>query len=202
MPTVTLDRLSGSAIASSLTNFLRTWRSMFLDERRIRHRTTWQAEFSLAYVHAIASAAGVACHVMRVDIDGIDVLLVGDSSEGAVRFPKLDVQIKSWTGAVQDGDYLRYPLKVENYDVLRLPNDRVYTPAILVLVVMPPSQADWFCMTRTEATLRHCAYWKSLAGMPPTTNSSTVTISVPVDDPFSVEALEKLMERIANRDYR
>ncbi len=126
---------------------------MFLDERRIRHRTTWQAEFSLAYVHAIASAAGVACHVMRVDIDGIDVLLVGDSSEGAVRFPKLDVQIKSWTGAVQDGDYLRYPLKVENYDVLRLPNDRVYTPAILVLVVMPPSQADWFCMTRTEATL-------------------------------------------------
>ena len=75
----------------------------------------------------------------------------------------------------------------------------LFLPRILVLVIMPSSPADWFCMTHETATLRHCAYWASLAGMPPRGHTSTVTVEVPKRNQLSVQALEEMMQRIANR---
>lgn len=127
------------------------------------------------------------------------MLLGADGSAGVVRFPKLEAQLKSWTAPVEREGHFRYPLKLRNYDHLRIPNHELFLPRILVLVTMPSSPADWFFMTHETGTLRHCAYWMSLAGMPPSGNQATVTIEVPKDNQFSVQALEEIMERIANR---
>jgi hypothetical protein len=172
---------------------------MYLDERRQRHRTNWQERFSLAYLHAIAATAGVTCQEMGEDIDGIDVQLGAEGSKGVIRFPKLEAQLKSWTQPVERNGRFRYRLKLRNYEYLRIPNSELAVPRILVLVVMPGSAADWFHMTDDEGTLRHCAYWTSLAGMPPTGNAREVTINVPKANQFSVQALEAIMTRIANR---
>lgn len=58
---------------------------MYLDERRQRHRTNWQEQFSLALVRAVAAAAGVTCDKLGEDVDGVDVLPGADGSRGTVR---------------------------------------------------------------------------------------------------------------------
>jgi Domain of unknown function (DUF4365) len=172
---------------------------MYLDERRQRHRTNWQERFSLAYLHAIAATAGITCQQMGEDIDGIDVQLGAEGSRGVLRFPKLEAQLKSWTRPVERDRHFRYRLKVRNYEYLRIPNNDLAVPRILVLVVMPRSAADWFHMTHEEGTLRHCAYWASLAGLPPTDNAKEVTIDVPKANQLTVQTIEAIMTRIANR---
>jgi hypothetical protein len=168
----------------------------YLRERRDQYRSIWQSEFSLAYVCAIASAAGVTCHPFRVDVDGVDAQLGARGSKGLVIYPKFDVQLKSWTAPDERDGCLHYPLDVDNYEHLRHPTGRGMLPRLLV--VMPPSPADWLHMTHQEGALRHCAYWASLAGSPPTGNTRTITVPVPKANQFSVQAVEAIMERIAN----
>jgi hypothetical protein len=163
---------------------------VYLEERRLQYRASWQEQFSLAYIHAIAATAGVTCQKTGEDIDGIDVQLGADGSKGAIRFPKLEAQLKSWTKPVEQDGRFRYPLKVRNYEHLRIPNDQLGLPRILVLVTMPIASSDWFRMTHEAGMLRHCAYWASLAGMPPSKNTAEVTIEVPKENQFSVQALE------------
>jgi hypothetical protein len=170
---------------------------MYLDERRERFRSTWQAQFSLAYVHAIAATAGISCQVTSVDIDGVDVILGADGSKGLLRYPKLEAQVKSWTKPTERAGSFRYPLKLRNYETLRIPNEQVSVPRILVLVVMPELPEHWLQMTDDQGTLRHCAYWISLAGRSATNYADKVPVDIPRERRLSVRALEEIMERIA-----
>ena len=41
------------------------------------------------------------------------------------------------------------------------------------MLVLPTEEADWLSQTVEELVLRHCAYWISLKGRPPTKARST-----------------------------
>ena len=170
---------------------------MAFDDRRYRYRSHWQAEFSCAWIKAIAAAAGVTCAIAYEDVDGIDVQFGGDDPHGRVRWAKLEAQVKSWTAPVEGDGYLKYRLKLRNYESLRLENTHI--PRILVVVVMPASREDWLSMTDDGAVLRRSAYWTSLAGMPPVEYHDKVPIKVPKDRRFSAEALLEMMRRISEK---
>jgi hypothetical protein len=85
-------------------------------------------------------------------------------------------------------------MDVKTYDDLCEPD--VGTPGILVLLVEPESESDWTGMTEEQLRVRHCAYWLSLKGRERTTNTSTIRVSIPRCNSFSVEALQNMMERI------
>ena len=44
--------------------------------------------------------------------------------------------------------------------------------------------------------MRHCGYWRSLRGLPDTTNETTVTVEVPRSRIFKAESLRTIMDRI------
>ena len=71
-------------------------------------------------------------------------------------------------------------------------------PLLLVVVLVPPNVEDWLQQTETELCLKRCAYWVSLRGQPQSTNQTTVTVNLPRQNIFSVEALKTLMQRIAS----
>ncbi len=73
----------------------------------------------------------VRCSARRPDDDSIDWTL----SCRLPRRPKIDVQMKTWTGDDCSSDPIRYPLKRKNYDDLILTD--VLAPRILVLVTIP-----------------------------------------------------------------
>lgn len=66
------------------------------------------------------------------------------------------------------------------------------------MVLVPPKVEDWLQQTETELCLKRCAYWVSLRGQPQSTNQTTVTVYLPRQNIFSVDALKTLMLILAS----
>jgi hypothetical protein len=109
--------------------------------------------------------------------------------------PQLYVQLKCTSRAILDENYLKYPLKVKNHEELRDPQQ--YPPLILVAVVVPDHINDWLYQSEEELCLKRYGYWISLAEEASTENQETVTVSIPRENRFTVNALKSLMQCIA-----
>ena len=73
-------------------------------------------------------------------------------------------------------------------------------PRLLVLLVLPEDEADWLSQSPEQLILRRCAYWHSLVGSAPTTATSTVRITIPRENVFSVEAIRTLLANVREGD--
>ena len=153
-------------------------------------QTAQQECFGDAFLLAIAGVAGCAVSLRRPDDDSIDWTLSCRLS----RRPKIDIQMKTWTGYDGSSDPIRYPLKRKNYDDLILTD--VLAPRILILVTIPEDIGEWIALSTEQLVLRRCGYWVSLAGLPQTDNETSVTVSVPPTNVLTVAALKEMMERI------
>jgi hypothetical protein len=161
----------------------------------VTHR---QESLSRAYIQAIASRCGLNCSFREFDY-GIDVTvhLIQRRERRYVETGfNLDIQAKSTFQATITDDSIIYDMEVKTYDDLRATD--VGTPRILVLLVQPEDEAAWTEMDEAELKVRRCAYWVSLKGREPTTNTSTVRVFIPRSNRFSVEALLGMMERVRN----
>lgn len=90
----------------------------------------------------------------------------------------------------RDGD----DLESKNY------NDLVYEttmlPNILVLFVLPHDEQLWLNVDREHLSIRHCAWWCSLAGLAPTQNSESKRIRIPIEQVFDPSNLIKMMDNL------
>jgi hypothetical protein len=137
-----------------------------------------QGDFGIAYVKAVAHAAGYFVELaQRANDDaGVDLTLVSLTNTGKRQQPRLDIQVKTTVDELV-GDPFSFDLSVKNYDELR--DDGPHNlPRILVVVSVPRDQAQWVTASSSQLILRHCGYWASLRGHPETTNSATVRIRI------------------------
>jgi hypothetical protein len=153
-------------------------------------RPAQQECFGDAFLLAVAAVAGCAVSFRRPDDDSIDWTLSSKLS----RRPKIDVQMKTWTGDDGTSDPIRYPLKRKNYHDLILTD--VLVPRILVVVTMPQEIGEWMELSEEQLLLRRCGYWVSLAGQPQSDNQTSVTVSVPRANVLTADSLQGLMHRI------
>lgn len=65
-----------------------------------------------------------------------------------------------------------------------------------MVVFVPEQIKDWTSHTEQEFTMRHCAYWASLQGLPPSSNQYSTTVYLPRAHLFDVSGLHVLMDRI------
>jgi hypothetical protein len=155
-----------------------------------------QESLSLAYTQTIASRCGLSCSFREFDY-GIDVTLhpIHRRENRCVETGfNLDIQAKSTFRATVTDQEVLYDLEVKTYDELRSTN--VGTPRILVLLVQPEDESDWTDMDDEALRLRRCAYWMSLKGRDPTSNTETIRVSIPTANRLSMEALHGIMERL------
>lgn len=149
-------------------------------------------QFSLAHIRAVAAQAGF--QVTRDETDtGLDGMIKGD---GPGR-PRIEFQAKSTSTDVRRGDSLHFPLPVSTYDILRNPDAVV--PSILIVVLIPREIDEWAQQTHEQLCLRHCAYWLSLEGEPAVSNTTTLTVRVPLDHIFDGDQLTQLMSQPTGR---
>jgi hypothetical protein len=153
-------------------------------------------QFSLAFVHAVASVAGFEIRKSTIDLDSVDIEIVGTRKAGTVRrAPHLEIQAKCTKIDAALGDAeLPFPLKIKNYEDLR--DQYVHVPRILVVVIVPENIQDWLHETPEQIALRKCALWFSLRGMPEAENETKKTIYLPRSQRFTIEALQQIMDRI------
>lgn len=153
--------------------------------------------FSLAYVRAVAHAAGYFTQdaSRAFDSDGIDVTLLSRAPGGAVRSPRLDLQVKATARLLDEGSF-PFDLDVKNYNELR--SEELQVPRILVVVVLPEDASNWVSANEECLCMRHCGYWKSLRGYPPTENTSAVRVWLERAGSgcFHIEQIRSLMAQI------
>ena len=155
-------------------------------------------EFSYAYIHAIASVAGFGLMQMpkEVDHDGIDVQIAARGRRGTMRSPRLEAQVKcTWKDVIKE-DRIAYPLEVKNYHDLI--GENYHIPRILIVLVVPEDVNSWLEQSEEQLAMKRCAYWLSLRGEQETTNSETVTVSIPRHNQFTADTLIRLMGIVGN----
>ncbi|MGI2906403.1 DUF4365 domain-containing protein [Tolypothrix sp. VBCCA 56010] len=124
----------------------------------------------------------------------VDLGIAVRGNIGSICSPRLELQLKSTSTDVLDENAIRYPIKLKNYDDLRITNFAI--PRILVVILIPENLADWLQQSEQELCMKYCGYWVSLRGMPQTQNSTTVTITIPKTNQFTVVALQSIMQGI------
>lgn len=153
-------------------------------------------EFSYAYIYAVVSAAGYSCQIASrsIDIGGIDIIISGTEQEYSLYPPRLEVQVKSTSIDVMSDEFIRYPLKLKNYNELR--KQKTLVPKILIVVLIPDNPTKWVNQSETELCMRRCGYWMSLKGQTETQNTESVTVYLPRSQLFTVKALQGIMQQI------
>lgn len=158
-------------------------------------------QLSIAYLHAVASAAGFALHTPSVDDDSVDRTVVARGwvhRKSVLRSPKIDVQLKSFSrgslNTVEESFVFR--LSKKNYDELR---HRSLVPRLLVVLLLPTDMRQWIEQDDERMLSRHAAYYVSLAGMAPARHRSKVPVNLPRQNLLTVDALRRLMAAASQR---
>lgn len=151
--------------------------------------TSQKAEFSVAFVHAVASVAGYCLlGPPHVDDDSVDLALGATRKHGTKRrAPRVDVQVKCTETDDGRGEALTYHLPIKNYDDLRM--EGLHVPHILVVLCVPTELDEWLHETAEQTAMRRVAYWCSLRGEPAVPNATTRTVHIPRVQRFTVAAL-------------
>jgi hypothetical protein len=165
-----------------------------------------ESELSYAYLHAVASHAGMSCVVgtRHEDNNGIDATVTawGPFEDGGyLSEVSLRVQLKATTTELlsKEGNFSYFLKGVARYDDLRTPT--VSIARILLVLFLPPDAEMWLEHSSQRLALRRCAYWQSLRGAPPTTNESGVTVKLPIAQEFNAQALRRLVARLSRLDF-
>ena len=146
-------------------------------------------QFSLAYVHAVAARAGYQLEIPSRDRASVD----GEISSDEGLFPTIKFQAKSATSDLIQNGFVVYDLDVKNYNDLCVESRET---RLLILVSIPADIANWTSLS-AEALCLHCtAYWHSLRGQDPSSNTSTVRLRFPPAQLFDPDQLPALMRRV------
>ena len=159
-----------------------------------------QEGLSRAYIHAIASRCGLGCSFREFDY-GIDLTVHSIQHKEQRYFESgfnLDIQAKSCTRPVFTPSEVSYDLEVKTYDDLR--DSDVGCPRILVLMILPEDEVRWTEQSENHLILRQCAYWFSLRGWGPTSNTASIRLAIPRVNIFSMDSLRDIMDKIRKRE--
>jgi hypothetical protein len=162
-----------------------------------------ESELSYAYLHAVASSAGVACQVTTRSHDnlGIDAALSLSRDFGAdapLTDVTLHIQLKATVKppSRQAGRLSYWLDDLGEYNRLR--QSTAVPPRLLAVLFLPADPAEWLSHSTEALALRQCAYWLSLLGAPPTTNQAGQTVYFPEQQVISPEGLVALFSRVAH----
>ena len=162
-----------------------------LDENKLKEL------LSLAAIQAIVSQAGYHVDMPNVDLglDGeiqdshFDPINKLEPSEASIKF-----QAKCTHNIKMYDDYITYPLRNKNYNILI---QKRIQPMILILFVVPSERNLWLNICEDQLLIKKCAYWVDLTGIgnPKTSLESTTTIKIPRDQIFTCDTIETLLEK-------
>lgn len=160
------------------------------------HITARKEQFNRAYVGALAAQAGINSATPVIDNDSIDITFIGKDFPGLIRDPQISFQLKCTHQDLRVGDSIRFPLGRKNYDDLR--DMRVGVPRYLAVLEVPESCDDWSDHIDEGMLLKSRCYWVSLKG-PPDVEQESITVSVPLTQRLTSDALALLLSFASER---
>ncbi len=159
-----------------------------------------ESELSYAYLHAIASKAGLNCKVENRHGDnyGIDAQIDYFAAiPGTWRTDvSLRVQLKATINRGSETDtHISYPFKgIEQYNRLRTNSGEPHR--ILVVLYLPKDPNEWLSIGPDELILKQAAYWVCLYGAEASENGTSKTIYLPKASLLTPESLVNISQEI------
>ncbi|RVK93386.1 DUF4365 domain-containing protein [Sinorhizobium meliloti] len=164
-----------------------------------------ESELSYAYIHTIASRAGMSCKVAgrHDDNAGVDAEITGwGPFPGGGFIDEVDLKVQLKATVKQPpvvGDCFSYNFKgIKQYDDLR--KETTAAPRILVVLFLPAQEEEWIAHSEGALLLRKCAYWVSLRGAKASSNETSQTVYIPKKQRFDVKGLRDLMASISRNE--
>lgn len=155
-------------------------------------------QFSVAYLRAVTAVAGYNLYTRDIDQDSVDWGIAAGDSPEMPRSPRIELQLKCAARQIRSEDFVRFPLKLKNYNDLRHP--MVMVSRLLLVIIVSEKLQNWIQQSEEELVLRHCGYWLSLRGRPDVPNEESVTVHLPRSLCFTPEALREIMKRADNEE--
>lgn len=159
-----------------------------------------ESELSYAYLHSVASKAGLNCKVENRHGDnyGIDAQIDYFAPiDGTWRTDvSLRVQLKATINrGVETDTHISYPFRgIEQYNRLRINSGEPYR--ILVVLFLSGSPDDWLSITADELVMKQAAYWTFLYGAADSLNTTSQTIYLPKANLLTPDGLTTICQEI------
>ncbi|WP_436490341.1 DUF4365 domain-containing protein [Chitinophaga sp. ARDCPP14] len=159
-----------------------------------------ESELSYAYLHAVASKAGMNCKVENRHGDnyGTDALVdyfapIPNTYRTDV---SLRIQLKATTNIQSEtSTHFSYSFRgIDQYDKLR--SNRGEPHRLLVVLLLPNSDNEWLSCSIDELILRNAAYWICLYNAPASTNQVSQTIYIPKTNLLTPDSLVAICQEI------
>ena len=140
---------------------------------------TWLGSFGERWFSTICDVAACPTAKPYPDVVGTD-FFVHDHHHETIR-----VQVKTTEHATTIADGYSWPLEVAAYNRLREGN----TPSYLALVVLNDLHPQWTRHYQQATVVGGAVFWAPLTGLPATTNTSSVSVSLPYANLLTPEGL-------------
>lgn len=164
-----------------------------------------QESLSQAYMYAVAAAARVLLNVTNVydygldgSFDTIEILQCPDSHgkihniHRPMRRP-IYFQLKSTTTWRMSGDEVLWSMAAKDYIKLAAVGTPI-VPAVLILLCLPPEEADWAAFDEESLLLRRCCYYTTVQGELPVQVDTTRQVRIPRTNVLNVASLRRMLE--------
>ncbi len=151
-------------------------------------------QIAISYVRAIASVAGCSCSCPEVDDSSIDIVFRFTSSPCGGIAAQLKTTSKNQY--IHNG-FINYPLPIKNYNDLKATS---IEKRILICMIVPSDiPNDWVKQDSEFLRINKCAYWMCLENLEDVTNSTTVTVKIPLTNMFTVDTLISLEDEMKRK---
>ncbi|TXR55503.1 DUF4365 domain-containing protein [Quadrisphaera setariae] len=153
----------------------------------------FSGDFGEQWLQVVASGAKLLHgRPLTLDFEKADIEIVLPEVVPGTAYPTVKAQVKTTVSArVTDSGDLVYDLDVSTYDLLRRTDHAVRR--VLVVVALPGEDLARVRVTEGGTLLVGRARWVSLEGAEPTSNASTVSVTLPGSQVVDPEGLRGLL---------
>ncbi len=157
-------------------------------------------QFSLGYVHMVASAAGFSIKSHSTDYDGVDITIVSSAEYETYYSPQFELQVKctSQRNVIRQAS-VAWQLEAKPFR--KLTNKKRYIPAYLGVLVVPGDPETWLEQDQEKLLTRSRMYWQAAAMLGEIDgDAGAKTVHLPRSNLFDVPQLRHIMASMGNGD--
>lgn len=163
-------------------------------------QSAMQEEISKAYVHMVASAAGLTLQRWDTDYGAVDLTLKSYVDYGAPGGyqPAFDVQLKATYQDLGTGDSFGWPINRRTHEKLTNPNRA--NLSCLAVLALPEEPTLWLNHDTAGLLARSHMYWLRADGFPDLRpGAESVTVTIPKGNRFGPKEALEFMEEAGHR---
>lgn len=166
-----------------------------LDELPLNEK---KQQFSLGFVHMVASAAGLSIKEHKTDYDGVDITIASSAEYDVYYCPQFELQVKCTSQRnLLSVDTMSWRLEAGPFR--RLTNPKSYLQRFLGVLLVPQEPSEWINQDETQLLTSSCMYWLPASELGSIReNQRSKTVHLPRNNTLDVPQIKGIIKTIGD----